>query len=103
MLSKEVGVTVIGLCIVSELFVKQNIHKQFLKLLNSKKNMELKMDKGLLLRLLLLLMTLALLLIFRIQKLQGASLPVFTKFDNPASHAEGYEMEIRSGILKDLS
>jgi len=103
MLSKEVGVTVIGLCIVSELFVKQNIHKQFLKLLNSKKSMELKMDKGLLFRLLLLLMTLALLLIFRIQKLQGASLPVFTKFDNPASHAEGLSKLLTYSYLPCLN
>jgi len=103
MLSKEVGVTVIGLCIVSELFVKHNIHKQLMKLLNSKQNMEMKIEKGLVLRLSMLFMTLVLLLTFRIQKLQGASLPVFTKFDNPASHSEGLSKILTYSYLPCLN
>merc|ERR1719282_2265568 len=38
-------------------------------------------------RLTILTLTLMSLLMFRIQMMQGSSLPVFTKFDNPASHA----------------
>ena len=91
MLSKEQGVTVIGLCIVHELCWLQDLHKTLPRLvLNPKSSPK---PKELLQRLipsflpvLSLICSLALLLAARLL-LQGSSLPVFTKFDNPASHA----------------
>merc|ERR1719474_1680220 len=65
--------------------------------------MEMKIEKGSVLRLSMLFMTLVLLLTFRIQKLQGASLPVFTKFDNPASHSEGLSKILTYSYLPCLN
>ena len=82
MLSKEVGVTVIGVCLVHELVVRHNLHKAVWD-----KELPASLGKKSLVRLAWLLITLGLLLLLRIQLLQGASLPVFTEFDNPASQA----------------
>ena len=87
MLSKEVGVTVIGLCYIHEA-LSQNVHKILLNWILYRKNVEMKLKKGVMMRLTILTLTLVLLLMFRIQMMQGSSLPVFTKFDNPASHAD---------------
>ena len=91
MLSKEQGVTVIGLCIVHELCWLQDLHKTITRLLLNPKSSP--KPKELLQRLLpsflpvfSLICSLALLLVARLL-LQGSSLPVFTKFDNPGSHA----------------
>jgi len=91
MLSKEQGVTVIGLCIVHELCWLQDLHKTITRLLLNPKSSP--KPKELLQRLLpsflpvfILICSLALLLVARLL-LQGSSLPVFTKFDNPGSHA----------------
>ena len=91
MLSKEQGVTVIGLCIVHELCWLQDLHKTLPRLLLNPKSSP--KPKELLQRLtpsilpvFSLISSLALLLLSRLL-LQGSSLPVFTKFDNPGSHA----------------
>jgi len=94
MLSKELGVTVIGLCIIHELCIIHNMHKIAIKVLFNPKEAGFNPDQkkkavhAPTFRILALLMTLGCLLLFRIQMMQGASLPVFTKFDNPASLAE---------------
>ena len=91
MLSKEQGVTVIGLCVVHELCWLQDLHKILPRyLLNPKsspKPRELfhRLSPSFL-PILCLLSSLLLLLTARLL-LQGSSLPVFTKFDNPGSHA----------------
>ena len=86
MLSKEVGITVIGLCYIHEA-LSQNVHKIFFHWILYQKPIEMKLKKGTMMRLTILTLTLMSLLMFRIQMMQGSSLPVFTKFDNPASHA----------------
>lgn len=94
MLSKELGVTVIGLCILHELCIVHNMHKViFRTLFNSKEasfssETKKKVVFGSSMRLLILILTLVGLLLFRIHLMQGANLPVFTKFDNPASLSE---------------
>lgn len=88
MLSKEVGVTVIGLCYVHELLLKQNLHKTLLNAILRPKVTEWRVSRGRVTRVCLLTLSLASLLVFRIWLMQGASLPVFTRFDNPASHAD---------------
>lgn len=91
MLSKEQGVTVIGLCLVHELVIEQRLHfivyRSWLKPIGLLSMIKLRVA-GLGLRLFGLCISLGLLLLFRIQVMQGSSLPVFTKFDNPASLAE---------------
>ncbi|XP_023344917.1 transmembrane and TPR repeat-containing protein CG4050 [Eurytemora carolleeae] len=86
MVSKEQGITVIGFCLMFELLQVQKIQKI------SWKTTRLIYFKGLLnepglVRVLVLTVTAVLLLTFRIKLMQGSSLPVFTKFDNPASVA----------------
>ena len=88
MLSKEVGVTVIGLCYVHELLLKLNLHKYLLISIINPKLIEWRISFVTFTRLSLLTASLASLLLFRIWLMQGASLPVFTRFDNPASHAD---------------
>ena len=88
MMSKEVGVTVIGLCYVHELLLKQNLHKTLLNAILNPKLSEWRLSRGCITRIFLLTLTLTSLLTFRIWLMQGASLPVFTRFDNPASHAD---------------
>ena len=89
MLSKEVGITVIGLCYVHELLVKHNLHKTILHWFSHQKAAEARVmvTRASVSRLAVLTATLLGLLLLRIKVLQGASLPVFTRFDNPASHA----------------
>ena len=82
MLSKEVGVTVIGVCLVHELVVRHNLIRAVWG-----KELPASLSRKTVVRLVSLLLTLGLLLLLRIQLLQGASLPVFTEFDNPASQA----------------
>jgi len=77
-----------------ELCIVHNMHKViFSAIFNSKEiNFSSEAKKksfcGSTMRLVALLVTLISLLLFRIRLMQGASLPVFTKFDNPASLAE---------------
>jgi len=93
MLSKEIGITVLGLCVVHELCIIHNFHKTIFNLV-AEKELYYRIVKcrpsfnQSLVRLGGLLLTLVVLLSFRIHLLQGSSLPVFTKFDNPASLAE---------------
>ena len=98
MLSKEVGLTVIGVCLVQELLVRHSLHQAVWR-----KEMPASLDRKTFLRLLVLLSTLGLLLLLRIQLLQGASLPVFTEFDNPASQAEGLSKALTFSLLPCLN
>lgn len=86
MLSKEVGITVIGLCLVHELFIEMQLHRNIMKTLSLQGG--LRVSKQSFMKMVMAILTLVSLLIFRIQLLQGSSLPVFTIFDNPASHAD---------------
>jgi len=91
MLSKEVGVTVIGLCIMHELCIVHNMHRVVYSAIFCGKESIFSSDAkkksfhGSTVRIFALLLTLMCLLLFRIHLMQGSSLPVFTKFDNPAS------------------
>ena len=98
MLSKEVGVTVIGLCFIHEMIVVQNVHKAVWR-----KQLPASFSRRTWGRLLVLLLTLSLLLLFRIQLMQGASLPVFTKFDNPASFSDGLTKSLTFSLLPTIN
>ena len=87
LLSKEVGITAIGLCLTHELFVLRGLHKQIVHWLTDKRIQNSEWTGGSAGRVTGLLASLAAMLFLRIQVMQGASLPVFTKFDNPASVA----------------
>lgn len=77
MLSKEQGITVVAVCVVYELCIR---HRQSLSQLNLNSGWLSHAVK----RILLLAMATLALLLFRI-RLMGATLPVFTRFDNPAA------------------
>jgi len=81
--SKEQGVTVLGFCMSYEIY--QLFHHQSLSKILSFKT--LKYNWKSLYRMACLSLTAILLLTFRIHLMQGSSLPVFTKYDNPASVA----------------
>lgn len=109
MLCKEQGITVAGVCAAYELFVIQKVRiafsapldnlivmllqvklddiKQFLKsAITAKSSYHLPKSNAATKRLLLLFFTTLLLLLARLQ-IMGSQLPVFTRFDNPASVA----------------
>ncbi|XP_066245654.1 protein O-mannosyl-transferase Tmtc3-like isoform X1 [Euwallacea similis] len=91
MLCKEQGITVAGVCATYELFVIQKIKledmRQFLKsAMTAKSSYHLPKSNAATKRLLLLFLTTLLLLLGRLQ-IMGSQLPVFTRFDNPASVA----------------
>ncbi|XP_060558909.1 protein O-mannosyl-transferase TMTC3-like [Ruditapes philippinarum] len=88
MLCKEQGITVIGVCVVYELFVAQralfkDLWAILMRILQGDTNIP-KWLQGSIIRSVVLVGSTLFLLIARI-KVMGAQLPVFTKFDNPAS------------------
>ena len=98
MLSKEVGLTVIGLCIIHEVVVTQNIHKAAVR-----RELPVSFTRRTWWRLLALLVSLAVLLALRLEVVQGSSLPVFTRFDNPASQATGLTRHLTLSLLPCLN
>lgn len=88
MLCKEQGITVIGVCVVYELFVAQRaLFKDLWAILMRILQGDTKIPKwlqGSIVRSVVLVGSTLFLLIARI-KVMGAQLPVFTRFDNPAS------------------
>ncbi|XP_018332006.1 transmembrane and TPR repeat-containing protein CG4050 [Agrilus planipennis] len=89
MLCKEQGITVTGVCAVYEIFALQKVQfsdiKHTLKVaLTGKTPFHLPWSSDATKRLLLLAFTTLCLLFVRLQ-VMGAQLPVFTRFDNPAS------------------
>ncbi|KAL4232814.1 Protein O-mannosyl-transferase tmtc3 [Mactra antiquata] len=88
MLCKEQGITVIGVCVVYELFIAQRaLFKDLLAILLGLLQGKSKIPnwlKGSIVRSIVLVGSTVFLLVARI-KVMGAQLPVFTKFDNPAS------------------
>ncbi|XP_037032367.1 protein O-mannosyl-transferase Tmtc3 [Bradysia coprophila] len=91
MLCKEQGITVTGVCFVYEIFVAQNIRLKDLAhcigLLWSEKGFTILRKLAIsraAKRLAILIVTTLMLLYFRLQ-IMDSQLPVFTKFDNPAS------------------
>ena len=88
MLSKEAGVTVIGLCLVHEIFVNIKLHKIVVNWISKSREKNIKMNMSSVMKISLMIVTLILLLMIRITVVQRSGLPVFTKFDNPASQAE---------------
>ncbi|CAH0560711.1 unnamed protein product [Brassicogethes aeneus] len=91
MLCKEQGITVAGVCATYEIFVAQKIRlpeiKHVLKsAISVKSSYQLPWSNKATKRLLVLLATTMSLLLARLQ-IMGSQLPVFTRFDNPASVA----------------
>ncbi|XP_060530397.1 protein O-mannosyl-transferase Tmtc3-like [Cylas formicarius] len=91
MLCKEQGISVAGVCAVYEVFVVQKVRlqeiKHFLKsAVNTKSSYNLPKSNAATKRLAVLLTTTILLLLARLH-IMGSQLPVFTRFDNPASVA----------------
>lgn len=88
MLCKEIGVTVIGVCCVYEIFVAQQAtFTELLKIITSTLHGRPVLPswfRDSLIRCIFLVGTTLFLLFARI-KVMGAQLPVFTRFDNPAS------------------
>ncbi|KAK2149545.1 hypothetical protein LSH36_447g03000 [Paralvinella palmiformis] len=90
MLCKEQGITVIGVCCVYEVFIAQKMRfDQILSIavswLSKKPNLPVWLRKAMVRAVFLVVVSVCLLLA-RI-KVMGAQLPVFTRFDNPASTA----------------
>lgn len=91
MLCKEQGITVAGVCAAYEIFVVQKIRpnhvKEFVKAaLSTKSSYHFPKSNGPTKRLAALAVTTFILLLGRLQ-IMGSQLPVFTRFDNPASVA----------------
>ncbi|XP_045479364.1 protein O-mannosyl-transferase Tmtc3-like [Harmonia axyridis] len=91
MLCKEQGITVAGICISYEVFISQKVKlqqiKYFLKsALSSKSSYQLPWSNNATKRIIVLVTSTVCLLLFRLQ-IMGSQLPVFTRFDNPASVA----------------
>ncbi|GAB6030155.1 hypothetical protein CHUAL_005833 [Chamberlinius hualienensis] len=90
MLCKEQGLTVIGVCIVYEIFIVQKMCWQHM--LHHIENILIRKSavphwlREMSRRLFVLILTVTVLLILRL-KLMGGQLPTFTRFDNPASVA----------------
>ena len=109
MLSKEQGLTVLGMCIVHELVFVLEIHLFVFRSISSIKQVSNSLPSCIfalrrhMFRLSFLVATLGALLMFRIQILQGSSLPVFTKFDNPASLATGLSRYLTYSYLPCLN
>lgn len=104
MLSKEQGITAIGLCVVHELGYVQNLHKLVLKFFTSKQvEVEWSRAAPCLFRISSLVMTTIGLLLARINVMQGSTLPVFTKFDNPASLADNTSKYLTYSFLPALN
>ncbi|XP_030750187.1 protein O-mannosyl-transferase TMTC3-like [Sitophilus oryzae] len=91
MLCKEQGITVAGVCAAYEIFVVQKIRpnhvKEFVKAaLSTKSSYHFPKSNGPTKRLAAMAVTTFILLLGRLQ-IMGSQLPVFTRFDNPASVA----------------
>jgi tetratricopeptide (TPR) repeat protein len=101
MLCKEQGITVIGLCVVHELCLVQKLHHLPVRL----KTLQLDWPRlaPLVTRLAALTATAGLLLLLRISMMQGSTLPVFTKFDNPASLAPASSKYLTYSYLPALN
>ncbi|KAL1506759.1 hypothetical protein ABEB36_006062 [Hypothenemus hampei] len=91
MLCKEQGITIAGICATYEIFVIQKVKLEDIKLflksaVTSKSSYHLPKSNAATKRLVVLFLTTILLLLGRLQ-IMGSQLPVFTRFDNPASVA----------------
>ncbi|XP_044748046.1 protein O-mannosyl-transferase Tmtc3 [Coccinella septempunctata] len=91
MLCKEQGITVAGVCISYEIFISQKVKLQQIKhilrsALSSKSSYQLPWSSNATKRIVVLAVSTVCLLLFRLQ-IMGSQLPVFTRFDNPASVA----------------
>lgn len=91
MLCKEQGITITGVCAIYEIFVAQKLRLIDLcgvvrSIVNGKSNVQLSWPNEATKRLCVLAITTILLLLGRLQ-IMGSQLPVFTRFDNPASVA----------------
>ncbi|XP_022904598.2 protein O-mannosyl-transferase Tmtc3-like [Onthophagus taurus] len=91
MLCKEQGITVAGICAAYEIFVSQRMRLQEIKYLlksaiTTKSTPQLSLSQEATKRLAVLGVTTICLLLIRLQ-IMGSQLPVFTRFDNPASVA----------------
>lgn len=91
MLCKEQGITITGVCAAYEIFVSQKIRLAELKymikpFISTKSSYHFPWSSEATKRLLVLAFTTICLLLVRLQ-IMGSQLPVFTRFDNPASVA----------------
>lgn len=87
-LSKEQGITVIGVCCIYEVFVYQKLKLpdiiQMCRSIATSKTSPPAWQRSMILRLGVLICSAFCLLVARV-KIMGAQLPVFTKYDNPAA------------------
>lgn len=92
-LSKEQGITVVGVCVIYDVFIirKATIHNLTTILTNLVKLSPHKIPNNFIYtikRTIFLIITTIILLIARI-RIMGTQLPVFTRFDNPAAYLTG--------------
>ena len=97
MLSKEQGITIVGVCAAYELFVTQKLHLRDI-FRRGTVNLAAAVKWNVVQRVLALAAGAVALLAARM-RVMGAKLPVFTRFDNPAAAAEAPAKQLTFSYL----